>query len=94
MKEKYSITIKDLETGETLVDDVTNAIIGSFNADEKGKAQMLFTSCDTIDLIELLVSAERLVKKVFNDKPELLLKRLMLEALEAKAATEEGGETE
>ncbi len=95
MDKKYSITIKDLETGEMLVnDEKTNAIIGAFEADEKGATAILFTECNSIDLIEILVTVENLVKKTFKENPELFLKRLLLDAIEKHNAAEEGGETE
>ena len=95
MNKKYSITIKDLETGKTLVNDETNAIIGSYKTDETSEtASMLYTDCNGLDLICILTATEKLIKKVFNDNPALFLKRFLLDAIEKANEDEEGGETE
>lgn len=95
MEKKLSITIKNLETGETLVDKETNAIIGAYdNADEQCIGTMFFTSCSNLDVIELLVTMEKVIKKAWKNDPKLLFARLFLDTQAAEREAEEGGETE
>lgn len=89
MEKKFNLTIKNLETGETLVDDNTNAIVCTYNADGKS-GSILFTSCDTVDLIEVLVTAEKLIKQAYTDKPNVLLARLFLEKKRLKWKPKKG----
>lgn len=91
---KFNIVIKDLETGETLVDDVTSAIVGSFEAGERGAAEMAFVSCKGSELLQALRGAEDVIEKIYVEHPELLIKGKMLELLDLAKAVEEGGETE
>lgn len=91
---KFNIVIKDLETGETLVDDVTSAIVGSFEAGERGAAAMAFVSCKTRELLQALRGAEDVIEKIYVEHPELLIKGKMLELLDLAKAVEERGETE
>ena len=91
---KFNIVIKDLETGETLVDDVTSAIVGSFEAGERGAAAIAFVSCKGKELLTTLRGAEDVIEKIYVEHPELLINGKIAELLDIMKAVEEGGETE
>lgn len=90
---KFNIVIKDLETGKEIVNEETSAIVGSFEAGERGAAAMAFVSCKARKLLTVLHGAENVIEKIYVEHPELLVKRAMLELIDLADAVEERGET-
>lgn len=74
--EKLHITVTDNETGETIVDSDTNAIIGALDQGDEGTGAMLFTSCNVIDLAATADAAIGSVRKAIDDDrvPEFMRK--------------------
>lgn len=91
---KFNIVIKDLETGAEIVNAETNAIVGSFEAGERGAAAMAFVSCKGSELLQALGGAEDVIEKIYVEHPELLIKLRTRELLDLIKTVEEGGETE
>ena len=69
-KLKFHITITNIETGETLHDSDACAIMAAVN-DGTGTRGMTLTECDAFDLAEVLASAERSLRDVYDKEPEL-----------------------
>lgn len=75
---KFHITIKDNETGETLRDLDTKAIIGGA-LNEEGAESIIIASCNNIELAKTIHAAEAGTKHVKSQKG--LSFRLLLEAV-------------
>lgn len=63
---KFHITITDNETGETIVDQDTKAIIGAFDSDEDSTAGMGFTHCNATELLATATGAKKVANKLMN----------------------------
>lgn len=68
-KPRFHLTIVDNETGDTLVDAHTAAIIGAHDAGDEGTACMTFLHCSTIELAATVAFARKVVKRVLDDSP-------------------------
>lgn len=97
---KFHLTIKDNETGETLRELDTNAIIGGV-VNEEGSETILAAKCNDIDLAKAIIATEMGAKHVKRKKGflfELLLAHLLEETtsevkdLNSKIEAEEGAE--
>lgn len=66
----FHITITRNDTGETLLDTDTRAIIASVNKEGKTSQQVL-TCCNSYDLACALATAEGAVRQVYEENPEL-----------------------
>lgn len=82
---KFHITIKDNETGETLRDIDTNAIIGGV-VKEEGSETILIAKCNDYDLAKAVIATEMGTKHVKRQKG--LLFRLLLADMTEGTTTE------
>lgn len=71
-KTGFHITITDLETGKTLHDTDTGAIIGAFDAPNAGTNSICFTACNTIELLATLMAVDKALNHLYEKEPELL----------------------
>lgn len=87
---KYHITITDNETGETLRDHDTDAILAAIS---KGDyiGQAILTECDSNTLMNALNVLEEITKYLYEKDPILffLLKRHQKKKSKAEEATDE-----
>lgn len=90
-KKGFQITVKNLDTGEVLIDSKTRAVIGAYEEGvERGAISVngiVVTSCNTQTLMATIKGAESAVretkKKVIEGlPPELLLAALFSDNLE------------
>lgn len=63
---KFHITITDNETGETIVDQDTKAIIGAIDGSEDVTSAMGFTHCNVIELLATATAAKKTADKLLN----------------------------
>lgn len=71
--EKFQITIKNLETGETVVDVNTGAIIGAIDEGE-GTRCLCLTACNSRDLAATAAGALQSANEAMADMPKPLAK--------------------
>ena len=71
--EKLQITIKNLETGETIVDVNTGAIIGAID-DGEGTRCICLSACNGRDLAATAAGALQAANKAMADMPKSLAK--------------------
>ena len=57
-KPRFHITVTDLSTNETLVDQDTSAIIGAIDAVGGGTDEMVFTYCNGVELVSTLLGVK------------------------------------
>lgn len=84
---KFHITIKNNETGEITHDLDTSAIVAGI-LDDDGSYSVSATSCNALELLQTVNSAEKAINLIYKKRPELLVLKLMV------AHTEEGEEAE
>lgn len=65
---KFQIIIKNRETGETLVDANTKAIIGAIDEDE-GTCSICFTTCNGVELAATATAAILVANEAMADLP-------------------------
>ena len=70
---KYTVTIKDNETGEILQNHETNAIIGGASLADDVTASIIVTSCTGKELIAAYKATQKAIDKIVEDNPILLL---------------------
>ena len=79
-KEGFHITITDLTTGETLIDENSEAILGSIVYDY-GVHGIRYTQCNTLKIIKAVTVTEKIVKstkeKVIKKIPPELITDLL-----------------
>lgn len=79
-KEGFHITITDLTTGETLIDENSEAILGSIACDD-GVHGISYTQCNTLKIIKAVTVTEKIVKstkeKVVKKIPPELITDLL-----------------
>lgn len=87
--EKFRITITDLETGETKIDEKTNCIIGAYNRNDGTVATLTIVDCKKLDLVHAIHGAQTVIDKLFF-KRDSKLKALsgLLELMETREVTE------
>lgn len=73
--EKFQITIKNLETGETLVDTNTCAIIGAVDHG-RGTQVVCYTNCGTVDLAATCTGALQAANRGMKDLPRYIVKQI------------------
>lgn len=73
--EKFRITITDLETGETKIDEKTDCIIGAYNKNDGTVSALSLTKCKTIDLAYTIQGIQVGIKELFKERSKL--KRLL-----------------
>ena len=82
--EKFHITITNNETGETVRDHDTNAILAVVDHGEQ-TGSLLLTACDVDTMLNVVARLEELTKRIYKKNPELFL---LLKAFQAKKARE------
>lgn len=79
-KEGFHITITDLTTGETLIDENSEAILGSIVCDD-GVHGISYTQCNMLKIIKAVTVTEKIVKstkeKVIKKIPPELITDLL-----------------
>lgn len=79
-KEGFHITITDLTTGETLIDENSEAILGSIACDD-GVHGISYTQCNALKIIKAVTVTEKIVKatkeKVVKKIPPELISELL-----------------
>lgn len=79
-KEGFHITITDLTTGETLIDENSEAILGSIACDD-GVHGISYTHCNVLKIIKAVTVTEKIVKstkeKVVKKVPPELITDLL-----------------
>jgi hypothetical protein len=79
-KEGFHITITDLTTGETLIDESSEAILGSIVCDD-GVHGISYTHCNALKIIKAVTVTEKVVKstkeKVVKKIPPELISELL-----------------
>lgn len=79
-KEGFHITITDLTTGETLIDENSEAILGSIACDD-GVHGISYTQCNVLKIIKAVTVTEKIVKstkeKVVKKIPPAIIPALL-----------------
>lgn len=63
---RFHITITDNETGETIYDTDTTAIIGGFENGDKTNT-LVFTDCDFVDIACTLTAAKQAINAITKE---------------------------
>lgn len=87
MKE-FHITITDNETGETIHDSDTNAIVGSI-LDDDGVFVIGQTHCNGDELLNAVIGAERAIEQLYENNPVLFFLKMMAKKETKEEATDE-----
>lgn len=91
---KFHITITDNETGKTLHDCDTGAIIGAFQESEDVTAAIGLTNCDALTLLQTVNAAKRAADKILEDDPLCALLAPLIDKLSEEKDTEATEDTE
>lgn len=79
-KEGFHITITDLTTGETLIDENSEAILGSIVCDD-GVHGISYTQCNVLKIIKAVTVTEKIVRstkeKVVKKIPPAIIPALL-----------------
>lgn len=79
-KEGFHITITNLTTGETLIDENSEAILGSIACDD-GVHGISYTQCNVLKIIKVVTVTEKIVKstkeKVVKKIPPAIIPALL-----------------
>ena len=79
-KEGFHITVTDLTTGDTLIDENSEAILGSIACDD-GVHGISYTHCNALKIIKVVTVTEKVVKstkeKVVKKIPPELITDLL-----------------
>lgn len=86
--EKFRITVTDLETGETKIDEKTNCIIGAYNRNDGTVASIATVTCKTLDLIHVIYGARTSIDALFKRDSKLKVLSGLLELIETHEVTE------
>lgn len=70
---KFTLTIKDNESGEILQNHECNAIIGGVSLGNPDAASIIVTSCTGKELFSAYKATQKSMNKVVEDNPILLL---------------------
>ena len=92
--EKFRITITDLETGVTKIDEKTDCIIGAYNKNDGTVSALSFANCKTIDLACTIQGTQVVIKELFKKRSKLkrLLRRSgLFKKYEVTERTEKSG---
>lgn len=95
-KEGFHITITDLTTGKTLIDENSEAILGSIVCDD-GVHCIRYTNCNALKIIKAVTVTEKIVKStkekvVKKIPPELIMDLLFGDNDEDEEEEEEDDE--
>lgn len=71
----FHITIKDLETGETLIDRAASAIIGAVS-DGEGVDEFCLAACDSPTLAATCAGAQTATLKGMTDLPKAVVRKI------------------
>lgn len=85
---KFRITITDLETGETKIDEKTDCIIGAYNKNAGTVSALSFANCKTIDLACTIQGTQVAIKELFKERSKLKVLSGLLELMETHEVTE------
>ena len=86
--EKFRITITDMETGETKIDEKTDCIIGAYNKNDEKVAGLSMGNCGTIDLIRVIHGAQTVIDELFKRDSKLKALSGLLELMGTHEVTE------
>ena len=70
---KYTVTIKDNESGEIIQELECNAIIGGVSMGDGGSASLINVSCTVGELLAAYKASEKAMFRVVEDNPLVLL---------------------
>ena len=68
---KYTVTIKDNESGEILREVECNSLVGGISFDDERSASIGIANCDGGELLGACKSAKKAIYKVLEDDPSL-----------------------
>jgi len=68
-KKKFHITLTDNETGETLIDSDTSAIIGAFDLGEGNTGSLYALACNGLIKVCTIAGAMATLERVRKDDP-------------------------
>lgn len=68
---KYTVTIKDNETGEIVREVECNSIVGGISINEEKSASIGIADCEGRELLGACESAKKAIYKVLEDDPAL-----------------------
>lgn len=85
--EKFRITVTDLETGETKIDEKTDCIIGAYNRNDGTIASLAIVACKTLDLVHVIQGAQTVIDELFERDSKLKALSRLLELMEAREVT-------
>ena len=86
--EKFRITITDLETGETEIDEKTDCIIGAYNKNDGTVSALSFANCKTLDLVHVIHGAQTVIDELFKRDSKFKALSGLLELMETREVTE------
>ena len=86
--EKFRITITDLETGETKIDEKTDCIIGAYNRNDGTVASLATVACKTLELIHVIHGVRTGIDELFKRDSKLKALSGLLELMETYEVTE------
>jgi hypothetical protein len=89
----FHIVITNNETGESLVNENTNCIIGAIHKDDGGKS-MGFSLCSgtTLEIAGAILASREAGLKCCADNPKIALAVLLGDNVEAEEAEKDGAE--
>lgn len=68
---KYTVTIKDNESGEIVREVECNSIVGGVSFDDEKSASIGIANCDGGEILGACKSAKKAIYKVLEDAPTL-----------------------
>lgn len=68
---KYTVTIKDNETGEIVREVECNSIVGGASLDDEKSVLIGIANCDGKELLGACQSAKKAIYKILKDDPAL-----------------------
>lgn len=74
---KYTVTIKDNESGEILQNHETNAIIGGVSLADNSVVSLIVTSCTGKELMGAYKATQKAMDKIVEDNPILSIVDLL-----------------
>lgn len=78
---KFNIVITNTETGETIINDNTNCIVGAFNKGD-GKAQgVCIVEANTIEAVATIKASREAGFKICAAEPKIMLAMLLTDAV-------------
>lgn len=84
---KYTLILKNNETGEEIIKQECNAFIGGCSGDDNLQA-IVKTSCTTLEMLGCIDAAETSIQQVLKDNPEAKAIREFVKILSKKVEKE------